>query len=420
MAQITCVVVFANGTPCTRAPYRGSKWCSACYTWTRRHGWADPNGRTPQRPKNTVLPFLKAAAQATTDECVDLTGWAGRPVVLLDGKSMWASRAVWILAHGNPGDQHVLHSCHRGDEGCVNIRHLRLGDDADNHQDRVAAGRSFVRIPRARAPRPARPGIRCNIIERGRRCDEHHPTEGMCNKHRRREELYGDPLIRSTRDLLTAGTAADTDECVMLPARYGRPTVRLDGVGMTASRAVWLLVHGDPGDQYVLHTCHRGQEGCINVRHLYLGTQQQNVADAVNAGRHAHGERNGHAKLTAKQVQRIRERSGTVTQDALAAEFGISRQAIAHVLHGRTWSGTQGPVAKVSARGERIAVAKLDEAAVRSIRSRYVRGSRWHNRGNRAALAEEYGVTERTIMDVVRSNTWGWLSSEEAQGHTTT
>ncbi|WP_327345979.1 hypothetical protein [Streptomyces europaeiscabiei] len=189
---------------------------------------------------------------------------------------------------------------------------------------------------------------------------------------------------------------------------------------MTASRAVWLLVQGDPGDQYVLHSCHRGQEGCISIRHLYLGSQQQNVADMVSAGRHAHGERNGHARLTAKQVQGIRERAGTVIQGALAAEFGVSRQAIAHVIHGRTWGDNQGPVAKVSARGARIAVAKLDETAVRSIRSRYVRGSRWHDRGNRAALAAEYGVSERTIMDVVRGETWGWLSSNESQGHVTT
>ncbi|MFP3118148.1 hypothetical protein [Streptomyces sp. Iso 434] len=419
MPKITCAVVFADGAPCVRAPYRGSEWCPACYTWSRRHGWTDPNGRTPQRPKNTVLPFLQAAAQATTDECIDLTGYAHRPTVHLNGVSMWASRAVWTLAHGGPGALHVLHTCHRGEEGCVNIRHLRLGTDADNHRDRVTAGRSFVAVPRARTARPARPGIHCKIVEGGRRCDDYHPTDGMCAKHRRRERLYGDPLIRSTRALLMTGATADTDECVMIPARSGRPAVRLDGVGMTASRAVWVLVHGDPGDRYVLHTCHRGQDGCINVRHLYLGDQRQNVADMVAAGRHARGERNGHARLTADQARQVRELAGTVTQDALAARLGVSRQAIAHVLHGRTWGGGQGPVRKVSARGERIALAKLDEDAVRSIRRRYIRGSRWHNRGNRAALAAEYGVSERTIMDVVRGDTWAWLDGGEAQ-HVTT
>jgi hypothetical protein len=380
----------------------------------------NPNGRTPQRAKNTVMPFLKAAAQATTDDCIDLTGYANRPTVQLNGVSMWASRAVWILAHGDPGDLHVLHTCHRGVEGCVNIRHLRLGGDADNHRDRVAVGRSFVPVPRPSTPRPTRPGVRCKVVEDGQRCGDRHPTDDMCSKHRRRERLYGDPLIRSTRSLLAAGVTAATDGCVMLPASYGRPTIRMNGVGMTASRAVWLLAHGDPGDQYVLHSCHQGQEGCINIRHLYLGTQQQNVADTVRAGRHARGERNGHAKLTAAQAQRIREQSGTVTQDTLAAEYGVSRSTIAHVLHGRTWGEAQGAVVKVSARGERNALAKLDEAAVRSVRRRYIRGSRWHNRGNRAALAAEYGVAERTILDIVRGDTWSWLSGEDPQGHVTT
>ena len=420
MTQITCVAVFADRTPCTRVPYRGSRWCSACYSGSRRHGWTDPNGRTRQRPKNTVLPFLQAAAQAMTDECIDLTGYVGRPTVRLNGVSMWASRAVWVLAHGDPGDRHVLHSCHRGAEGCVNVSHLSLGDDADNHRDRVMSGRSFVRVSRSKVPRLARPGIRCTVIEAGSRCADRHPTDDICSKHRRRERLYGDPLIRSTRALLAAGATAATDKCVMLPASYGRPTVRLNGVGMTASRAVWVLVHGEPGGQCVLHSCHRGEEGCINVRHLSLGTQQQNVADMVSAGRHARGERNGHAKLTAKQVALVRELAWNMTQDALAAEFGVSRQAIAHVLHGRTWGGARGPVPKASARGERIAVAKLTEADARSILSLYVRGSRWHNQGNRAALAKEYRVSERTIMDVVRGDTWGWLSSEKTQGHVTT
>ncbi|MEV5930923.1 hypothetical protein ACPCSG_23535 [Streptomyces cellulosae] len=178
---------------------------------------------------------------------------------------------------------------------------------------------------------------------------------------------------------------------------------------MTASRAVWVLAHGDPGDRYVLHTCHRGEDGCINLLHLYLGDQAQNVVDTVSAGRHALGERNGQAKLTADQARRVRELAGTMTQDALAARFNVSRQAISHVLHGRTWGDSKVPVRKMSARGERNALAKLDAAAVLDIRRRYVRGSRWHNRGNRAALAAEYGVSERTIMDVVRGDTWTWL-----------
>lgn len=351
MNQRICVVVFHDGSPCTRQPYRGSKWCSACYSWSRTHGWADPNGRHPQRPKNTVMPFLKAAAQATTDECIDLTGYAHRPTVRMDGKTMWASRAVWIIANGDPGDRHALHTCNRGFEGCVNIRHLYLGDNAQNILDTARAGRSFRQIVRADqpSPRPKRPGIRCKVVEDGRRCKDRHPTKDMCSKHQRRQRLFGDPLIKSTHALLRAAATAETDECITLPGRSGRPYTRLNGVAMTSSRAVWVLANGDPGDRHVLHTCHRGDEGCINIRHLYLGDHARNVLDMIESGRHARGMTNGHAKLT--------------------------------------------------------------EEDVRSIRRRYVRGSRWHGRGNSAALAKEYGVSENAIRQATRGATWGWLDA---------
>jgi len=47
--------------------------------------------------------------------------------------------------------------------------------------------------------------------------------------------------------------------------------------------------------------------------------------------------------------------------------------------------------------------AKLTAEEVRQIRQRYLPGT------NRGALAKEYGVTKRTITNVVRRISWGWL-----------
>jgi len=38
----------------------------------------------------------------------------------------------------------------------------------------------------------------------------------------------------------------------------------------------------------VRHTCDRGHEGCVNPRHLVLGTQQENVGDMVRRNRWRH------------------------------------------------------------------------------------------------------------------------------------
>jgi hypothetical protein len=62
---------------------------------------------------------------------------------------------------------------------------------------------------------------------------------------------------------------------------YG--VVTLHGKTMSASRAVWFLVNGDPGELFVLHTCDNSM--CVKPDHLYLGTQQDNVRDREERGR---------------------------------------------------------------------------------------------------------------------------------------
>jgi|SRR6185295_9831137 len=63
---------------------------------------------------------------------------------------------------------------------------------------------------------------------------------------------------------------------------YGR--VQMNGKGMNASRAAYLLlVNPDIGDKCVLHKCDNPR--CINPDHLYLGTTKDNTADMVAKGR---------------------------------------------------------------------------------------------------------------------------------------
>ncbi|MFF3654854.1 hypothetical protein [Streptomyces olivochromogenes] len=121
-----------------------------------------------------------------------------------------------------------------------------------------------------------------------------------------------------------------------------RPAVRLDGETVNASRAVWILVHGDPGEAFVLHTCHRGEEGCVNLQHLKLGDQEENTADMVAAERQARGEGNAAHKLTEEQVREIRRRY--VFRDpanggrALAREFNVSETTIGAIVSRSRWA----------------------------------------------------------------------------------
>jgi hypothetical protein len=76
---------------------------------------------------------------------------------------------------------------------------------------------------------------------------------------------------------------------------------------------------------------------------LAWGTRAENAQDAVRHGTTAAGSRNGQAKLTEAQVREIRSRyaAGNVTQYELAVEYGVTQPRISNVLNGRNWRHVQ-------------------------------------------------------------------------------
>ncbi len=142
LQSAVCLVTFANGTPCGRNARYAPGWCVNCWKWSREHG-RSPDGRPYVRTDGELLPALRAAARAAGNGCVILNGLGYRwTTALVSGRQINAARAVWMLAHGDPGEAFVLHTCHRGEEGCISIRHLYLGDNARNMADMVEAGRA--------------------------------------------------------------------------------------------------------------------------------------------------------------------------------------------------------------------------------------------------------------------------------------
>ena len=172
-------------------------------------------------------------------------------------------------------------------------------------------------------------------------------ARGWCSRHYARWREHGNPLARRQRgpgQLLAeveAAARAETDECVFLTGFAGRPSVKLNGVRVTASRAVWIIACGDPGEKHVLHTCNggSGESGCINRRHLVLGDEERNSRDKVEAGNSTRGERMVRHVLKEEQVQAIRRglAAGT-TKAVLAKEYGVSFWTIRDIETGKTWS----------------------------------------------------------------------------------
>ena len=130
----------------------------------------------------------------------------------------------------------------------------------------------------------------------------------------------------------------DGDDCWMWLATktvggYGQ--MRIGKVFQLAHRISYEVHIGEiPRGLYVLHHC--DVRGCVNPSHLFVGTQSDNIKDAMRKGRIARGERSGTSKLTEQQVEQIRAHTGT--QREIAKLMGVWQGCISSIKSGRRWA----------------------------------------------------------------------------------
>lgn len=142
-----------------------------------------------------------------------------------------------------------------------------------------------------------------------------------------------------------AQRAIKTDGCWEWAGRkgrngYGQTEFLVDGKRSVvyAHRLSYQLHKGPiPEGMFVCHSC--DNRGCVNPEHLFAGTHQDNLNDAVSKGRMHLGSAHGLAKLDEKRVAEIKSelRLGAKNQKQLAAIHGVSHGAIQAIASGRNW-----------------------------------------------------------------------------------
>ncbi len=215
----------------------------------------------------------------------------------------------------------------------------------------------------------------------------------------------------------------------------GYGNFHLLGQNVQSHRLAFMLERKyDPQPLHVLHRC--DNPPCVNPKHLFLGTTQDNTADRHSKGRDASGERSGAklhperwwqrgefhrrpgAKITEAQVREIRQLCERgIHRDIIASRFEISTSNVAMIVNGRTWKhipllgipparkgrpvGSTHPYPNNLLRGEQIDSSKLTAEQVTEIRTSYAQGG-----VTMAILGAKYGVLAPAICRIIHRQTW--------------
>lgn len=91
-------------------------------------------------------------------------------------------------------------------------------------------------------------------------------------------------------------------------------------------------------DCFICHTC--DNRLCVNPRHLFKGTNSDNMVDMYRKGRgnDNKGEKHGASKLTDAEVLKIRQLCITgISQQKIASMYNVSQSLITNIKLNKTW-----------------------------------------------------------------------------------
>lgn len=106
---------------------------------------------------------------------------------------------------------------------------------------------------------------------------------------------------------------------------------------LLAHRYSYEMAYGPiPEGMVVMHRCDNAP--CVNPDHLEAGTRAQNNRDAVDRLGVNRGERHPRAKLDDEAIRTIRSlRAAGVSNAELASRFGVQKPAISRIATGHSW-----------------------------------------------------------------------------------
>ena len=244
--------------------------------------------------------------------------WRGNRVqsgygqIRLGSGMLTTHKVAWILKRGDvPANKVIRHLCHN--RVCCNVNHLKPGTQSENMRDKVYAGRCSV-APDLSQTKP--------VVT-----------------HRKPNMKFGS---QEWRDWFYSNTERMPNGCLeWLKGMYrqGYGMVWVDEKPHQAHRIAWSLIHGDIPKGMVIRHKVCDNPPCVDIRHLDIGTQLDNIRDRDSKGRQAIGGSVNTAKLTEGDVIEIRRlyTAGDCSQRKIAEAFGVSQPMISDIVNRKTW-----------------------------------------------------------------------------------
>ncbi|MFZ5784016.1 MAG: HNH endonuclease signature motif containing protein [Pseudomonadota bacterium] len=180
------------------------------------------------------------------------------------------------------------------------------------------------------------------------------------------------------------------------PAGYGCMMIGTER--WLTHRLAWIQRNGRIPDGMIVRHKICGNRRCMNVDHLAIGTQAENVADTIAQGRHVsrRGSATVNAKFTEDQIVAIRNCDTPFME--LVAQYNVSPATMHAILTGKTWKHAGGRIRALDrARGTRIKMSRLNDDIVREIKL---------SNESTADLARRYRVSWRAIRDIRVGKYW--------------
>ncbi len=124
--------------------------------------------------------------------------------------------------------------------------------------------------------------------------------------------------------------------CTCTPTRGGYAAISVNGEKRRAHRVVWAAHNGPiPKGMVIRHSC--DTPACVEIDHLLIGTQADNIRDMFERGRNANlgGENNGQSKLTKEDVLAIR--ADPRSQRDIAKDYPVNNGTIGKIKTRSIW-----------------------------------------------------------------------------------